>query len=367
MFTRNLYTILGKGLLVAGCVVTLSACGGGGGFGQDYDSPFVPPTPTPEPTPGPEPTPVPAPTDNNILPNSEFEEGEGDEFTGWEKLNSGSTMTAVTSDTCSGRALQAVSAGGNPWSVQIASPEATTTIDANYTATMWIKSSVADGIVRFSTSAENGAQYGPDATIGTDWQQVVWTFAPNSAATKLVLDMGTSAATYIVDDVKFVPGDTPDPSSCPHSDDSSNLLANGSLEQGDGDDFTGWTKLNGAAGVTATTAEVRTGSRAMQVVSTGGNEWDVQVASDRVTTVVDTSYTASMWIKAAAAGGQVRFSTSADAGAKYQGLQDVGTDWTQITWDFTANDVATGVVLDMGASDATYYVDDISLTETPAQ
>ncbi|WP_420834830.1 TonB-dependent receptor [Teredinibacter turnerae] len=299
-------------------------------------------------------------------------DGSGDDFTGWSKLNSADTITAVTSDTCAGRGMQAVSAGGDPWSVQVSSPEFDTTIGADYTATMWIKSSVADATMRFSTSALNGAQYGGDNVIGTSWQQVVWNFQPNSDATQLVLDLGASATTYLIDDVKIVPGLEPDPSSCPHTDGGSagptNLLSNGGFESGDGDAFTDWTVENGASGVSATAAEVHGGSRALQAVAAGGNEWDVQVTSARADTVVGTTYVASMWVKAAAAGGQVRFSTKTDIDvAQYQGLQTVGTDWTEVSFEFAADDVKTSMVLDLGAVAATYYIDDVSLTEKPAE
>src|SRR5690606_19171379 len=177
--------------------------------------------------------------------------------------------------------------------------------------------------------------------------------------TQLVLDLGSSAVTYTVDDIALVEGSSPMASTCHVG--PPNLLLDGDLELGAVDEFTNWNKMNGGAYMTATTAteEVYGGSRALQAVSAGGNAWSVQLGSDAVTTVIGTSYTASMWIKGDVADGIVRFSTAGDGAAQYQGDQTIGTEWQQISWTFEANGLSTQLVLDLGSSAATYVVDDI--------
>ena len=141
----------------------------------------------------------------NLVLNGGLEEGDGDDFTNWGKWNGADRMTAETSDVRGGaRALRVVnSAAGNPWEAQFVSDEMPTEIGVEYTASMWIKGDADGGVVRFSTN-ETTAQYGPDATVTTDWQQVSWTFTATADNTRLVLDMGQSAATYIIDDILLV-------------------------------------------------------------------------------------------------------------------------------------------------------------------
>ena len=119
---------------------------------------------------------------------------------------------------------------------------------------------------------------------------------------------------------------------------------------------------NGADRMTAETTEVHGGARALKVVnSAAANPWDTQFVSDPVSTEVDKEYTATMWVKGETA--TVRFSTNAGAGALYGPDYTITSEWQQVSWDFVANDTSISLVLDMGASQATFYVDDIELKE----
>lgn len=139
-----------------------------------------------------------------------------------------------------------------------------------------------------------------------------------------------------------------------------NLLLNGDLEAGSGDDFDNWGKWNGADRMTEETTDVYQGSRALKVVNpSAGNEWDTQFVSDAAETVADANYTVTFWIKGDE--GIVRISTAADAGNQYGPNFTVTSEWQQYTWEFTANDTATRILLDMGVSAASYVVDDIKL------
>src|SRR5690606_17486536 len=80
-----------------------------------------------------------------------------------------------------------------------------------------------------------------------------------------------------------------------------NLLANGELEEGSGDDFTNWNKFNGPDLLTATTnADQAYAGRSLRAVGFGGDAWRTQFASDAAATVIGDEYTLYMWIRAQA-------------------------------------------------------------------
>jgi endo-1,4-beta-xylanase len=152
-----------------------------------------------------------------------------------------------------------------------------------------------------------------------------------------------------------------------------NLLLNPGFENGISVDFTNWSKPNGPSSLLATTTsgEYRSGVRALKAVVTGtqGNApepWSVQMVADEVPTVVGSSYTFKIWVKAATAGtGEIRFSTNPypDPTADYtNAFYDVTTGWTQLTWVFTAKKSTTKMVLDLGKNVNTYFLDDAELT-----
>lgn len=140
----------------------------------------------------------------NLLANGNLEAGEGDEFENWGKWNGGDRMTAETNDVYQGaRALKVVNpSAGNEWDTQFVSDAAITEVGGTYTVTFWIKGD--EGTVRVSTAADAGNQYGPNLTVSSEWQQYSWEITANDVATRIILDMGSSAATYIVDDIKLI-------------------------------------------------------------------------------------------------------------------------------------------------------------------
>lgn len=147
-----------------------------------------------------------------------------------------------------------------------------------------------------------------------------------------------------------------------------NLLLNGGLELGSGDDFTNWGKWNGGDGMTATTeaGDAYVG-RSLRAVGAGGDAWRTQFVSDEVPTQVGAEYKLFMLIKGdqgtPGVGGNVRFSTNPNA--LYSGNYDITADWQQIEWTFTANSEMTRAVLDLGViADAVYFVDNITLIQT---
>lgn len=302
----------------------------------------------------------------NLIANSTFEQGDGDDFTNWGKFNGADLLTATTAEgeAYAGRSLKAEAFGGDAWRTQFVSDAATTQVGVEYILYMWIKAESATGSMRFSTTPS--AQYSGDYEISTEWQQIEWVFTANEPATQIALDMGLiEGAVYYVDNVTLIETGAAEPQ-------PTDIILNGGFELGDGDEFTNWNKFNGNDLLTATTAdgEVRSGSRALRAVGFGQDPWRTQFASDAMETIVGVEYTATIWIKgedgSPGVGGSIRMSTQGNGDAQYQGDVSVTDEWQEVAWTFTANGTETVLVLDLGATlDAVYFIDDISLLEPP--
>lgn len=289
-------------------------------------------------------------TAQNLILNGNFEAGAGDVFTNWTKTNGAANLTADILTVHGGaRSLKAISTGANEYNVQIQTDEITTVIGHSYEVSMWIKGTAGGNTVRISTSGGT-AVYGNAFTVTTGWQTCILSFTATATATKINLDLGKGTDTFYVDDVALY-----DITTAPTLD----FILNGNLEAGTGDTFTNWSKYNGAANLTAETVEVHGGVRALKAVSTGANEYNVQLVSDAMNLVVGRNYTASMWIKASAAGSTVRFSTTA-ASANYGPNTTIGATWQQISYTFAAKSPSTQLNLDLGKSTTTFYIDDIT-------
>jgi hypothetical protein len=286
----------------------------------------------------------------NLIVNGNFEAGTGDTFTNWNKTNGAANLTAEAVTVHGGsRSLKALSTGTLEYNVQIQTDDIATVVGHTYEVSMWIKGTAGGNTVRFSTSGGT-AVYGSAFTVTTGWQSCILTFTASATATKISLDLGKGTDTFYIDDVALY-----DVSTAPTLD----FILNGNLEAGTGDTFTNWSKYNGAANLTAETVEVHGGTRALKAISTGANEYNVQLVSDAMNLVVGRNYTASMWIKASAAGSTVRFSTTATS-ANYGPNTTIGTTWQQISYTFAAKSASTQLNLDLGKSTTTFYIDDIT-------
>jgi endo-1,4-beta-xylanase len=154
-----------------------------------------------------------------------------------------------------------------------------------------------------------------------------------------------------------------------------NLLANGSFETGSGDNFTNWSKFNdpkynnGTSMLeTKVASEVQTGTRAMKiVVQVNGNPWNVQLASDEFATTPGKVYNMTFFIKSATTGGKMRISTGGTGStAQYSADYGTSTDWAQKTYSFTANGAKTMVLIDIGSTANTYFVDNVVVYDASA-
>jgi GH35 family endo-1,4-beta-xylanase len=304
-----------------------------------------------------------------VVGNGGFETGAGNNFTNWEKLNGASFFTATTTDQRTGsRALRAEVTGtqpnaGNSYSLQIATDEINTVVGEEYTVSIWAKAATAPGVVQFSTRPN--ALYSTEYAIPTTWTKIDWTFTANETKTRIDLNLGKVAGIYFIDDVEInVAVVNKAPNGSFEVGTVSNYTWNSTNSYWEGDVFTNWSAWNGGDRITATTvtSEVKDALRGVKVVNpTAGNPWNVQLASDAMTLMVGKNYSATIYARSAVGGEMVRFSTNSTTGALYSPDYTLTTAWTPITWNFTANDASMRILLDMGKSAGTFFLDDIKI------
>jgi len=302
----------------------------------------------------------------NLVANSNFEAGSGDDYDDWSKLNGGDQMTELTGDDAYfGRSIRIVGAAANPWNTQLASLPTPLNFGSEYTILLWAKAEDAGAQMRVSVSQfdGNGADYfyGETVDIPTEWTQLSWTFeVTNDLPThRVVLDMGMTNVPFALDNVSLIETGAAGPPV------AENLLANNGFENG----LESWEVLNGS--IEASAEDVHCGSQALKVTGAGGNPWDTQMAANVVPLVLGVQYEVKLWAKAASDGAIMRVSASryndGNGDDYFYGADAMlTTEWAEYNWVFTVGkDIPAGhhLVLDMGASDKVFYLDDISLTE----
>ena len=303
---------------------------------------------------------------NNKIANSDFELGSGDDFDSWDKFNGGDQMTEVTGgDAYFGRSMRVVGAAANPWNTQLASAPMELNFGSEYTAVLWAKAEAAGAQMRVSASQYdgNGADYfyGETVDIPTEWTQLSWTFTVGKdlETHRFILDMGMTNVPFLIDNVTLIETGAAGPPI------PQNLLANNGFENG----LDNWAVLNGS--IEVTTEEIHCGNQALKITGAGNNPWDTQMAADVVPLVLGQQYEVKLWAKAAEDGAAMRISASRYNGGNgddyfYGADVSLTTDWAEYTWVFTVGkDIPDGhhLVLDMGAANKVFYLDDVSLTE----
>jgi hypothetical protein len=302
---------------------------------------------------------IPPPSNSeNLLLNGGLELGGGDDFDNWGKWNGPGNMTAETADVYEGaRALRVTNSEDlAEWQVQFVSDEVALTVGETYTISFWVKGDAVS--VRASTKPDNTAHYGAAYIATEEWTQYATTFDATDPLMRVSLDIGLSSGTFIIDEIALVEGSEP-LTNIPQVE---NLVLNGDLELGSGDDFDNWGKWNGPDNMTEETTEVHGGARALKIVNAeDAAEWQVQFVSDEVEMTVGDSYTISFWVKGDAV--NVRASTKPDNTAHYGDFYEATEEWTQYSTTFDATDPLMRVSLDIGQNAGTFYIDDIVLVK----
>lgn len=145
------------------------------------------------------------PSNDSELLNGGLEEGEGDDFTNWNKYNGGDRVIAEVTQVLSGSRAMRVNnpADGNPWDTQFVSDAFPTEDGQEYTVSLWAKGDPV--VMRYSTNpGVGGEQYAGDYTVTEDWQQYSWSFTANSATTLIAMDMGATGGSFVIDNIKVV-------------------------------------------------------------------------------------------------------------------------------------------------------------------
>ena len=317
----------------------------------------------------------------NRIANTDFEAGSGDDFDEWEKLNGADQMTEVTGDEAYfGRSIRIVGAGtpDQPWQTQLASKPTPLNFESEYTVIMWARAEAEGAIMRISASQYdgNGADYfyGDDTTVPTEWTQLSWTFEVTNDLPehKIVLDMGHTNVPIILDNVTIIETGSAGPPI------AQNILPDGGFENGfytDGtpDGVASWEALNGQFEITTAADNVHCGAQALQVTGAGTPDqaWQTQIAAEHVDLVVGTEYRVSLWAKSAGPEALIsvsvsRWNNSDGSDYFYGDPVTINGEWAEYSWTFTAQEPPSGVqrlVLDLGRSAETFFIDDVSIKE----
>jgi endo-1,4-beta-xylanase len=122
---------------------------------------------------------------------------------------------------------------------------------------------------------------------------------------------------------------------------------------------------------------VEQGSRALMVaiynVTTGGNQWDIQLVADSIHVVPGIAYNYSIWAKSSKSGATVNFTMGNYSYSEYGriGSATLGTSWQQYTMHFTVNDGQTWIRgpihLDFAANkNDTIWIDNLQIWDPNA-
>jgi len=149
-----------------------------------------------------------------------------------------------------------------------------------------------------------------------------------------------------------------------------NLITNGTFEAGSGSSITGWSVYNQSNGSfsLATGSNAYAGNQSLQAtINAAGSNYNTQIASTGFTTIVGHQYTVTFFIKAANAGGseQVEIQYGGPS-VNYSGNMNNTTNWTQVTWSFTANGTNAILLFDMGLTANVYYIDNVTCIDATA-
>lgn len=145
------------------------------------------------------------------------------------------------------------------------------------------------------------------------------------------------------------------------------LLQNGGFEDGALGAWGAWNTASGTATIEVTNnaSYVASGSYALKVVNpANGNPWGVQIASNAFATGAGKNYRVTFGIRTETGAGKMRLSTNVSAGsAAYQGDVDVTSAYQTIVWNFTGEEANTRIMIDIGSTQGTYYIDNFSVVE----
>ncbi|MCU4162763.1 endo-1,4-beta-xylanase [Carboxylicivirga caseinilyticus] len=318
------------------------------------------------------PTVIPGSGGSNSLDISGLQDGT---FAGWNLANVSDGITVVEGAGLSSEAkavqLIASATASNPWNLQLITPDIPVVSGHNYEISFFIKSDQAGkGRLSFSGLVNNypwkdwyatGGSWTEAFETSTQWQQVKITVNDfNDVSFKIAFDLGyLPGVTYYidVDNVKVTDLDAPV--------EEVNFISNGDFESATLDPWGGW----GNSSTREVSAEGEgfggTGYCMVLTNPSAANLWSAQqVYWFDSALEQDKEYTCTFMIKASTAAAIQLQLQSDDYSANYYGGISVGAAWSQVSLKMTPTTAdRTKFVIDFGETAATYYIDDIVLTD----
>nr|WP_321411991.1 endo-1,4-beta-xylanase [uncultured Carboxylicivirga sp.] len=318
------------------------------------------------------PTVIPGSGGSNSLNISGLQDGT---FSGWNLANVGDGITVVEGAGLSSEAkavqLIASATAANPWNLQLITPDIPVVSGHNYEISFFIKSDQAGkGRLSFSGLVNNypwkdwyatGGSWTEAFETSTQWQQVKITVNDfNDVSFKIAFDLGyLPGVTYYidVDNVKVTDLDAPV--------EEVNFISNGDFESATLDPWGGW----GNSSTREVSAEGEgfggTGYCMVLTNPSAANLWSAQqVYWFDSALEQDKEYTCTFMIKASTTAAIQLQLQSDDYSANYFGGISVGAAWSQVSLKMTPTTAdRTKFVIDFGETAATYYIDDIVLTD----
>ncbi|MGB3775697.1 MAG: endo-1,4-beta-xylanase, partial [Leeuwenhoekiella sp.] len=320
------------------------------------------------------PTIIPGSSGSNALDLTGLKDGS---FSSWARNNPGDGITIVENEGLSGESsavqLIAGNAASQPFNLQLTTPNIPVDSDHTYEISFYIKSDQAGrGRISFDANVTNQDPFkdwyntGGEATeafeTSGEWQQVIFTIddlVAGATTFNFNFDLGyLPGVTYLLDtdNISVVDLDA--------SSDTVNFITNGYFENGTLDPWYGYG--NSSTRMISNDGEGYgdTGFAMVLTNPTAVQAFEAQQVYEFTDPLEQgTELTFSFYIKADVESSIQIELQSPDFSADYSGGLTVGTNWTQVVQTITPTAADRNkFIFDFGTSAATYYIDDIVLT-----
>ncbi|NDV60208.1 endo-1,4-beta-xylanase [Bacteroides sp. 519] len=300
----------------------------------------------------------------NIVPNSDFEEGNANQFGAW-----GNSSTKAISEKGEGYKSDYAMVLTNPTDANSYNAQAAFGLDdylipgETYVIQFYAKSSSSAG--KLQTQYQNSDTYGSQGAYKTFDVGTSWVLCENEFTTefddvnRILINFGEVGATYYIDDFKFGLKKENE------TETVVNLFDNSDFESGDTNPWGSW----GGNSPTKAISEKGKGYKsdyAMVLTNpVDGDFWQAQAAYtfDGSYLEMGETYRIEFWAKSDSPAGQLQ--TQYQNGTSYgsQGAYntyEIGTEWVLCEYEFEAEyDDINRILINFGKVGANYYIDNI--------
>lgn len=299
----------------------------------------------------------------NIIPNSDFEEGNADQFGSW----GGNNPTKAISEKGEGYKSDYAMVLTNPvdgdfWQAQAAHDLSDYLIPGEtYVIQFYARSNSPAG--KLQTQYQNGTSYGSQGAyksfdVGTSWVLCENEFTTEfDDVNRILINFGEVGAVYYIDDFKF--------GLKKEAEKVVNLFDNSDFESGATDPWGSWGGNNPTKAISEKGEGYKSNYAMMLTNPKDGDFWQAQAAYtfDDSFLEMGETYRIEFWAKSDSPAGQLQ--TQYQNGTSYgsQGAYntyDIGTEWVFCEYEFeVAYDDVNRILINFGKVGATYYIDNI--------